>query len=245
MRASVQEQQTLLELQQLDTRLDQLAHRAANLPELERHRQLSEQLAEFSTDTVQAQTELSDLGEQVEKAELEVAGVRARAQKDQDLLDSGAITSGKQLEDLGHEIASLARRQTALEDAELELMELAEAVQTKVDDLSNAMAKTRAQLSEVEASRDDALEEISDEVRTVELRRLKVLDEVNADLAALYQRLRANLGGVGAAALVGKHCEGCHMQISPTDLKVIADADPQEVVRCEECTRILIRGTRA
>jgi predicted nucleic acid-binding Zn-ribbon protein len=241
LKASPQEQQTLLDLQQLDTRLDQLAHRAANLPELARHADLTERLAEFHTDSVQAQTELSDLGEQVAKAELEVAGVRARAHKDQTLLDSGAISSGKQLEEIQHEITSLARRQTSLEDVELELMEQAEGVQARVDILSDTVAKTRAEIADVEQARDAVLGEISDEVITIELRRVKLVDDVPADLTALYQRLRGNLGGVGAAPLVGKHCEGCNMQLAPTDLSAIAAAAPDDVVRCEECSRILIR----
>jgi len=245
LKASPHEQQTLLDLQKLDTRLDQLAHRAANLPEVARHHELTDRLAEFHTDSVQAQTELSDLGEQVAKAELEVAGVCARAHKDQTLLDSGAITSGKQLEDLQHEITSLARRQTSLEDVELELMEQAEGVQTRVDDLSNSVAKTRAQRAEVEQARDVVMGEISDEVRTIELRRIKVIDELPTDLTALYQRLRDNLGGVGAAPLVGKHCQGCNMQLAPTDLSAIAAAAPDEVVRCEECSRILVRRASA
>jgi uncharacterized protein len=241
LKASPQEQQTLLDLQHLDTRLDQLAHRVANLPEVTRHAELTERLAQFQTDSVQMQTELSDLGQQVAKAELEVAGVRARAQKDQSLLDSGAISSGKQLEDLQHEITSLARRQTSLEDVELELMEQAEAVQTRVDDLSDSIAKTQAELSEVERARDAVMAEISDEVRTIELRRIKVLEELPADLVALYQRLRDSHGGVGAAPLVGKHCEGCNMQLAPTDLSAIAAAAPDDIVRCEECSRILVR----
>ncbi|NQU37128.1 MAG: hypothetical protein HQ526_05960 [Actinobacteria bacterium] len=245
MKASPQEQQTLLELQKLDTRLDQLAHRAANLPEVARHTELLDRLAEFQTDSVQAQTELSDLGEQVAKAELEVAGVRARAQKDQSLLDSGAISSGKQLEDLQHEITSLARRQTSLEDVELELMEQAEGVQTRVDDLSDSVAKTRAQLADVEQARDVVMSEISDEVRTIELRRIKLIEDVPADLTALYQRLRDNLGGVGAAPLFGNRCEGCNMQLAPTDLGTIAGTPPDEVVRCEECSRILVRRISA
>ncbi len=241
MKASPQEQQVLLDLQHVDTRLDQLAHRVANLPEIARCAELNARLEEFQSDSVQAQTELSDLGEQVAKAELEVAGVRARAQKDQSLLDSGAISSGKQLEDLQHEITSLAKRQTSLEDVELELMEQAEGVQVRVDDLSDSVARTRAELADVEQSRDAVMSEISDEVRTNELRRIKLLEDVPEDLVTLYQRLRNNLGGVGAAPLVGKHCEGCNMELAPTDLTSIAAAAPDDVVRCEECSRILIR----
>lgn len=241
MKASPNEQQVLLDLQHLDTRLDQLAHRAAHLPEVARYTELRDRLAEFQTDSVQAQTELSDLGEQVAKAELEVAGVRTRARKDQSLLDSGAITSGKQLEDLQHEITSLARRQTSLEDVELELMEQAEAVQERVDDLSNSVSRTKAELAGVEQARDALLAEISDEVGRIDLRRIKLIDELPVDLIALYQRLRDALGGVGAAPLVGKHCEGCNMQLAPTDLSAIAAAEPDDVVRCEECRRILVR----
>ena len=71
--------------------------------------------------------------------------------------------------------------------------------------------------------------------------RARVLPDIPADLLALYDKLRADHNGVGAAALHQRRCEGCRMELTPTDIGRIRDAAPDEVLRCEECRRILVR----
>ena len=62
-----------------------------------------------------------------------------------------------------------------------------------------------------------------------------------ADLINLYERLRVQHGGVGAAALRRGRCEGCHLSLNTVDLNAIRAAAADEVLRCEECRRILVR----
>lgn len=242
LKASPEHQALLLDVQAADTRLDQLAHSEASLPATKQVNELTERLAELNTDVVNAATELSDLEREVRRAEDEVDQVRKRTTKDQNLLDSGSITSGRQLEEIQHEITSLLRRQTDLEDAQLEVMERAEESQNVVNGLKEAVAKVEAERAEVLAVQEAALAEIAAERAEVTLHREDLVSGVPADLLALYAKLRESLGGVAAAPLRGSRCEGCHMQLAPTDLKTIADAEPDEVARCEECRRILIRS---
>jgi hypothetical protein len=61
------------------------------------------------------------------------------------------------------------------------------------------------------------------------------------DLLSLYEKLRVSSGGIGAAALHRGRCEGCHLQLNTTELNQLRDAPPDDVARCEECRRILIR----
>ena len=61
-------------------------------------------------------------------------------------------------------------------------------------------------------------------------------------LRALYDQVRSRQGGVGAAALVGNTCQGCHVSISPVELAAIRKLPPEEVKRCENCRRILVVG---
>jgi hypothetical protein len=51
-----------------------------------------------------------------------------------------------------------------------------------------------------------------------------VLPDIPADLLALYDKLRADHSGVGAAALHQRRCEGCRMELTPTDIGRIRDA---------------------
>ena len=61
------------------------------------------------------------------------------------------------------------------------------------------------------------------------------------DLLALYDKLRAQLGGVGVGALQHGRCGGCQLNVGAADLARMADAPSDEVMRCEECNRILVR----
>lgn len=242
LKATPEHQALLLDLQDVDTRLDQLAHREATLPETKELAALTDQLAELNTDAVNAATDLSDLEREVSRAENEVDQVRKRTARDRELLDSGAISSGKQLEEIQHEIASLLRRQSELEDTQLEVMERAEEAQNRADALKSSIAQAQHAQADIRAAQERAVAEIAEERAELSAKRQALSGDVPAELLALYDKLRDSLGGVGAAPLKGSRCEGCHMQIAPSDLKVIADAEADEVVRCEECRRILIRS---
>lgn len=241
LKATPENQSLLLDLQAVDTRLDQLAHQEATLPQTAQLAELTDRLAELNTDVVNASTELSDLSQDVRKAEDEVEQVRKRTTRDQELLDSGSITSGKQLEEIQHEITSLLRRASELEDAQLEVMERAEGAQARVDELSLQIGEVQQEHAKVSAALEVAVTVIRADRADLDSQRAGLAARVPTDLLALYDKLRDSLGGVGAAPLRGSRCEGCHMQLPPTDLKAIVEAEADEVVRCEECRRILIR----
>lgn len=231
----------LLDLQALDSRLDQLDHRRRSHPAIATITELDTRLAALRDRVVAAETEVADLERGVAKAETDVEQVRVRAAKDQELLDSGRIGSAKELENLQREIASLARRQGDLEETELEVME-------RLEDARGALGTLVAERDELTAARDAAVAERDtawsegDRDREwVGSERVKVLAEIPSDLLALYDKLRADHEGVGAAALHQRRCEGCRMELTPTDIGRIRDAAPDTVLRCEECRRILVR----
>ncbi|GAA2442297.1 C4-type zinc ribbon domain-containing protein [Streptomyces macrosporus] len=190
---------------------------------------------------VAAQTQESDTAREQTKAEQDVDQVRKRAARDQDRLDSGAITSPKDLENLQREIASLAKRQSDLEDVVLEIMERREAVQQRVAELTRRVESVQARIDDAVARRDAALEEIDAETATITKEREVVAGSVPADLIGLYDKLRAQHGGVGAARLYQRRCEGCRLELNITELNEIRQAPADSVVRCENCRRILVR----
>ena len=131
LKADPSRQWRLLDLQAIDTRLDQIAHAKKNLPQLAQLKDLQTQSDLLGTELVRVRTELSDVQREVAKAESDVQLVRERAARDQARLDSGTGTA-KDLQAIQHELQSLARRQSELEDVEIEIMERAEAVETEV-----------------------------------------------------------------------------------------------------------------
>ncbi|MGZ4719245.1 zinc ribbon domain-containing protein [Oryzihumus sp.] len=244
MKADTSRQWRLLDLQALDTRLDQIAHRKATLPELKELAALEVQTGALDSELVRARTAHGDVQREVAKAEADVQLVRDRAARDQARLDSGQGTA-KDLQALQHEVASLARRQGELEDVELEVMERAEALEARVRELEAARAELTVKVDALEAARDKALADLDAEAVQVSANRANVVPGVGEDLVALYEKIRANSGGVGAAALHQRRCEGCRLELNQVDINRIAAAADDEVLRCEECRRILVRTSES
>ncbi len=231
----------LLELQGRDTRLGQLEHRARTLPDAATLADLDSRLARLTDEVIAAETIASDLAREQSKADLDVEQVRERARRDRELLDSGSIGDPKQLQSLQHELESLARRQSELEDVELEIME-------RVEGATAAVAQLSAERDGLTAEREVLAAGVAAQLGDVEAERRAVLDEraglaadLPTDLLALYDKIRADHGGVGAARLYRGRCEGCHMDLPPTEVEAVRGAAADAVLRCEDCRRILVR----
>ncbi|WP_328564623.1 zinc ribbon domain-containing protein [Streptomyces coelicoflavus] len=241
MKAEPADQIRLLDVQGLDTRLQQLAHKRRSLPEHAEIESLTKDHTQLRDLLVAAQTEESDCAREQTKAEQDVDQVRQRAGRDQQRLDSGAVTSPKDLENLQREIASLAKRQGDLEDVVLEVMERRESAQERVAELTERVGAVQGKVDDATARRDAAVEELDGEAASVTKEREVVAGSVPEDLLKLYDKLRGQQGGVGAAKLYQRSCQGCRQELAITELGEIRSAAPDMVVRCENCRRILVR----
>ena len=241
MKAASEAQLRLLDLQELDSTLDRLAHRRRTLPELAEITRLEERLREVADALVAAQTEISDLDREQKKAEQDVDQVRARAERDQKRLDSGQVSSARDLENLQSEIASLQRRQSDLEEIVLEVMERREEAETRLREVEADRETSQKALTELIVRRDAAYREIDGEAGNARAERTAVAADVPDDLVKLYDKLREQHRGVAATALLRGQCQGCHLQLNTVELNAIRAAAPDDVVRCEECRRILVR----
>ncbi|WP_078648367.1 zinc ribbon domain-containing protein [Streptomyces leeuwenhoekii] len=241
MNAASADQIRLLDVQALDVRLQQLAHKRKSLPEHDEIDSLTKDLTQLRDLLVAAQTEESDCAREQTKAEQDVDQVRKRAARDQQRLDSGAVSSPKDLENLQREIASLAKRQSDLEDVVLEVMERRESAQERVAELTERVAAVQAKIDDATGRRDAAFEEIDGEAASVTKEREVIAGSIPADLLKLYDKLRAQQGGIGAAKLYQRTCQGCRQELAITELNEVRQAASDMVVRCENCRRILVR----
>ena len=241
MKASPEAQQRLLELADVDAELNRLEHRRRTLPETAEAEQLAARIRERHDQMATVDAEEKDLGREQTKAEADVEQVRTRIERDRARLDSGQVGSARDLANLQSEITSLARRQSDLEEIVLDVMERREAAQSRHQALAEELATLAAEQQSVAARRDAALAEIAEQAGKAADRRAGIAAGEPADLLALYDKLRAQHGGTGAAALRRGRCEGCHLSLNTVDLNRIRAAAPDEVLRCEECRRILVR----
>jgi predicted nucleic acid-binding Zn-ribbon protein len=234
------EQQKLLDLAAEDVALTQLAHRKATLPEVAAVEAAQEAERSFSADVVRAETEARDLQREVARFEADVDVVRQRKTRDQQRMDAGGLPA-REVTALQHEMESLARRQSDLEDQELELMERQEVADAALAAAQEGLAKAKADVERAEQLRDDALADIADSTARHEASRAGVAGEISPPLLALYDRIRTQTGTTGAAMLKARQCQGCRIELYGSELATVRNADPHEVVRCENCGRILVR----
>ncbi|SNS09869.1 hypothetical protein SAMN04488107_1354 [Geodermatophilus saharensis] len=240
MKADHFEQQKLLTLAAEDVALTQLAHRKRTLPEVAAVEAAAESERGFAEAEVRAETEVRDLDREQKRLEADVETVRQRAARDQGRIDSGAATA-KEITSLQSELQSLSRRQSDLEDQVLELMERRETADATLVAAQEGRASAAADRERAEQLRDDALADIADATARHEAARAEVAAGVSEQLLALYDRIRAQTGTTGAAVLKARQCQGCRIELNGRELAAVRNADPHEVVRCENCGRILVR----
>jgi predicted nucleic acid-binding Zn-ribbon protein len=239
-KAEPKAQHRLLDLQAIDTGLAQLAHRRRTLPENAALEELARALSALEDERVRAQVGVDDLDRDIARMEKDVEQVRARKDRDQARLTMGSGPA-RELEALQHEMVSLTRRQSELEDAELELMEKRETAQASLDEVVARLDAARSRRGDTEVRRDQLLADIERDAQARVAERVPVADSIPADLLALYDKIRESSGGLGAALLRSGRCGGCRIELFGADLARIKASAPDEVVRCEECRRIMVR----
>jgi predicted nucleic acid-binding Zn-ribbon protein len=239
-KADPEAQRRLLDLQAIDTALAQLAHKRRTLPEHAELDELARQLSALTDERARAQVAVDDIDRDIARLERDIDQVRARKDKDQARLDTGRGPA-RELEALQHEMVSLKRRQTELEDAELELMEQRETAQAVLDEIEARLAAARETREAAEARRNQALADIAKEVEFKSASRQPLAADLPADLITLYDKIREASGGLGAALLKAGRCGGCRLELSGSERARVKAAPADEVVRCDECRRIMVR----
>jgi uncharacterized protein len=185
--------------------------------------------------------EVDDLTDEQRRADADVEQVKTRRTRDQGMIDSGQVKDPKALERMLGELESLHRRITSLEDTELEVMERLETTQASLDQRSAELGRMEGEEAELRSAFDQKAGDLKSQLEDVTAERRTTASGMPEDLMALYEKLRAQKGGVGAAALRRRACEGCRLTLNASDLGIIAKKPTDEVVRCEECNRILVR----
>jgi uncharacterized protein len=240
-KASPEAQLRLLQLADLDAELGRLEHRRQSLPEHAEVSRLEERDRALRDEITVLEAREGDLKREQAKADADVEQMRSRIGRDRTRLDAGQVSSPRELENLQSEIESLLRRQSDLEDVELDVMERLDAAQARLKEAGAERISVAADMQAATGRRDTSVAEISGLSARAAQQREAVAAEEPAELLDLYERLRVQHGGVGAAALRRGQCQGCHLTLNAGDLSVIRAAPPDEVVRCEECRRILVR----
>jgi uncharacterized protein len=231
----------LLDVQELDSRMDALRHQLETIPESVSLRELVTRRGQVDDALRDLRIQVTDLTAEQQKADADVEQVKARRVRDQGLIESGSVADPKALERMLGEVDSLNRRISDLEDAEIEVMERLERAQASLDEHAAELARLDEEVAGLEAVRDQKAGDLHAQLASVADERKLTASGVPDELITLYEKLREQKGGVGAAALRAKQCGGCRLTLDAAVLGEIARRPADDVVRCEECSRILVR----
>lgn len=238
MKAPITEQLALLDLQAADTRLDQLAHSVKTLPQSLALADLATEVARSRALSASIRGELEDTKVEIGRVESDVEVVAARIARDRERLQISS--SPKDIQGLEHELASLLKRQSDLEDIELTVMERQEEIDSRFQAASARLDELLVTEKELVADRDDKLEQINAEIASVTERRARIASSIGAELVALYDKQRSRYG-IGAALLTRGVSGGSHVKLHESDLAVIRAAAPDDVVLDPDSSCILVR----
>lgn len=235
------DQLQLLELQAFDTKLAQLVHKRKNLPEIEGVAEVESRIADMSGALIASRTAASDLKRELTKAEDDVAQVVARLKRDQERLDSGSVTAKDATALLG-EIERLTGRQSELEEIELDVMDRLESHNFVLEQLESQNTAMEADLNAAKDALAKADADVVTQGKALVVERDAAAAKIgDAPLLALYAKVKQQNSGIGAAALVGNRCGGCRIELNPVELAAAKAAAEDQIVRCEDCSRILVR----
>ncbi|MGR0320333.1 zinc ribbon domain-containing protein [Agromyces sp. ZXT2-3] len=239
MKASPADQEQLLRLQAIDTRLQQLAHRLRSLPQTAELAALGERDTAVRGRRAEAFGALEDARTELGRIESDVEVVEKRIARDADRLTH--TSSMKDVQALEAELVSLRKRLSDLEDAELVVMEKVEAAEGRVAEIDRERAELAESAATLEAARDEAAGGLGTEREHAERDRATIADTLPDDLLRFYEDRRVRGGGIGAALLRQRTCGGCTITLTGSDLEAVRRAAEDEVVQCPECDRILVR----
>jgi uncharacterized protein len=228
----------LLELQELDSRVDRLAARKAALEGGEEAAAARARLGEAERNLGELRLAADEAAREQRRLESDADGFQQKITGEERRLFDGTVANPKELESIQHEITNLRNRKSRVEDEQLEVMERREELESKAEAAEKATEEARTALTELQGSSEHELDEVVKELSALETERASLTPVFDEELLELYEDLRRQKKGIGAAALVDGVCQGCHQQLSAVELDRLRRA--AGIRRCEHCRRILV-----
>ncbi|MDQ2827298.1 MAG: C4-type zinc ribbon domain-containing protein [Actinomycetota bacterium] len=230
-----------MQVQDHDTAADQLRHRRQTLPELAQLVAVEDDLVRLEVALTETSAAAADAAKAQRRLEGELALVESKVVELESRLYSGVVTVPRELQAMQIEGEALRTRRGSVEDEVLEAMDRRESLDGEIAALQRRRSELDAEGSGLRAAIAEGQSHLDRELAAQLEARATAAAGIPPDLAALYEQLRARLGGVAAALLVNGRCGGCHLALPATEVARLRKEAPETLVRCEQCERILVR----
>ncbi len=235
---------SLLELQDLDVAIHQLEHRRSHLPELAELRALEADEAAEATTVAELEERQSALVATQRNHEAEIASSQLRLTNLEAKMASAQGAAARDLQAIDHEVSQLRGHIAASEDAELEVLEELEPIETELRAARGRSESRALERSAIRQRGAAAVAALDVELAEHRGRRTALVAGVDPVLLARYDQIRSKLGVVAVARLNGARCEGCHLELSSVEVDRLRKLDDDALVSCDNCGRLLVRASQ-
>ncbi|MGH9300405.1 MAG: zinc ribbon domain-containing protein [Acidimicrobiales bacterium] len=232
---------TLILVQDRDSVLDQLAWKRLHLPERTELADIDAQLGHQMARADAVGVRRRDLESRQAALEAQAQAAAERIKAIESRMYSGEVSATRDLQAMANEVQSLQGQRSGWDDQAVAILEELEPVEAELDGLAADRRPLEEDRAKAEARLAQAVAVIDDEANEQQGARNALADSIAADLLARYHKLRAHLGGIGAARLVNGSCSGCHLALSAVELSTVVRSPTDAVITCEQCGRILVR----
>jgi len=228
------ELETLVHLQEFDTRIAALEAEAARLPR--RIEALHASLAEArkTVETVKGRLDAARKEMRAREKDLDDIAVK-RARSEGRLYE---VKTNTEYSAVLAEIETIKRQKAQAEEDILALMERQEALQAEIREAEQRLRSREEQARRDEASLRERLAAVETELDGVRGERASLARELPRGTLADYERILRARGGLGIAPVgLAAICGGCRMAIRPQAIQELRQN--QALLHCESCGRFL------
>lgn len=228
----------LLDLQDEDTAIKRLEERKASLPESARLAEVRANLEELTSDLEIATKQSDEIAREYGRLEGEIELLDQKTGREEQRMYAGTVANPKELSALQAEVASLKKKKSALEDELLEVMEQREQATATTERITKERDSASSEVEDLTKTVAALTTDIDADLATHSQKRSEIAATLPGDLLELYDKLRIQKAGVGAAALRNGMCEGCHTKLPAKEAERIRSEGGLQ--RCDNCRRILV-----
>ena len=238
MKANLQDQKRLLELVELDLNLVKNASEKTKLLAATDIQMASEKALAFSDQLIDARNKVGDLELELKRSENDLELVENRINKDNQRLST--TSSSKDAQGIEHELITLAKRKSELEDTELGIMDELDKVRAELIAAEKAKSEAESELNSLRSALSSNASTLDSQRAELTAKRVALVGLIDPELAVAYQRKADRAVAVGK--LTGRECGACRISITATNLEEIVALPADEISECPNCQAYLVRS---
>lgn len=224
----------LIELQEVDNRLDELLEDRGDLPGIVN--ELEEKLEETKEKHTDYEDDIKTAKLRIKELELLLNEAKEKLDKYNNQLYQ--VKTNKEYDAITTEIETVQESQKEYENEVKSINNQIEEKMAAITELEGQIAAIEKDLAENRVELDASLEETAEEEDGLNKNRKKIIKNLSQHVLDTYEKIRSAREGKGISIVQNGNCGGCFSYIPPQ--KIVEVRKMKKIFECEACGRILI-----